>query len=67
MFCKLGIHRWVVFEELHLETPFTWGMMFTPIIQGFRVCKWCGKHQEQDKHLLGVNPVEYHITWRDFK
>ena len=65
MFCKFRMHNWAVFKELSLSSEHGWFM--GPFIPAFRVCKRCGKHQNQDKHLLGVNPVEYSIIWEDIK
>jgi hypothetical protein len=61
--CKIGIHKWkytkAVYESALAER------LGLPSIFGFRVCSHCGKEQEEDIHLLGVNPPEYVITYRN--
>lgn len=62
-FVKLHIHDWHYFnfvrDPVRLE--------FHDSYHQFRVCKKCGKVQEADTHLLGVNPPRYLFQWQNSK
>lgn len=59
--CFMGLHEWkyapaeydsIKDKELGIARK-----------SGIRKCSCCGKVQFEDRHLLGLNPPEYCVTW----
>lgn len=61
--CKIGIHKWKYTKAIY-ESDLA-ERLALPSVIGFRVCSRCGKEQEEDIHLLGVNPPDYVIIYRN--
>ncbi len=62
--CSLGIHDWEIvcyaeYENVRAE------VMAHANHRKRRVCKECGKTQEEDVHCLGLNPPKYTRHWEN--
>jgi len=54
-------HKWK-YTPATYRTPLD-ERLSIPLTPSKRVCKICGKTQEEDRHCLGLNPPEYYSRW----
>lgn len=55
--CKIGLHDWECFEPIY-KTPMDMRIGVASI-DGYRICRSCGKKEILDVHCLGLNPPTY--------
>lgn len=65
LLCFFGLHEWIT-TKAHYKHPIHIELA-SPEKKATRACQVCGKYQEREEHLLGLNPPSYNTFWRTIK